>query len=126
MGFIRLSNNVLISNNKLSYFTCQAIYYLFVFNVFFVGTRISPTTLVIGPIHLIDTALTLAPPIGGTTHSNGGILAGIVGALYGRMGVENRDYIMYNKEKETWNDCIKSDLVAMCSTSFILKLTPDW
>ena len=32
MGFIRLSNNVLISNNKPSYFTCQAIYYLFVFN----------------------------------------------------------------------------------------------
>ena len=90
MGFIRLSNNVLISNNKPSYFTCQAIYYLFVFNVwFFVGTRISPTPLVIGPIHLIDTALTLAPPIGGTTHSNGGILAGIVGALYGRMGVIN-------------------------------------
>ena len=33
MGFIRLSNNVLISNNKPSYFTCQAIYYLFVFNI---------------------------------------------------------------------------------------------
>lgn len=32
----------------------------------------------------------------------------------------------YLQEKETWNDCIKSDLVAMCSTSFILKLTPHW
>lgn len=27
IGFTRLSNNVLISNNKLSYFNCQAIYY---------------------------------------------------------------------------------------------------